>query len=95
MKKMSKIYTALIFAFLFAPIVILLVFSFNASKSLSVFSGFSFKWYRELLKDGETLISLKNTLILAFSASIISTVMGTAAAVGMHKLRNRYLPTSP
>ena len=91
MKKMSKIYTALIFAFLFAPIVILLVFSFNASKSLSVFSGFSFKWYRELLKDGETLISLKNTLILAFSASIISTVMGTAAAVGMHKLRNRYL----
>ena len=91
MKKMSKIYTALIFAFLFAPIVILLVFSFNASKSLSVFSGFSLKWYRELLRDGETLISLKNTLILAFSASIISTVMGTAAAVGMHKLRNRYL----
>ena len=91
MKKMSKIYTALIFAFLFAPIVILLIFSFNEAKSLSVFSGFSLKWYRELLRDGETLISLKNTLILAFSASIISTVMGTAAAVGMHKMRSRYL----
>ena len=91
MKRMSKVYTALIFAFLFAPIVILLIFSFNEAKSLSVFSGFSLKWYRELLRDGETLISLKNTLILAFSASIISTVMGTAAAVGMHKMRSRYL----
>ena len=87
----SRIYTGFIMLFLFAPIAILLFFSFNASKSLSVFSGFSMKWYRELLRDGETLISLKNTLILAFSASIISTVMGTAAAVGMHKLRSRYL----
>lgn len=77
--------------FLFAPIVILLVFSFNESKSLSVFSNFSLYWYKELLGDSETLNAVKNTLLLAFCASAISTVMGTAAAVGMNKLRNRYI----
>ena len=77
--------------FLFAPIAILLVFSFNASKSLSVFSGFSLNWYKELFKDTETLRSVRNTLILALSASVISTILGTAAAVGMDKLRNRAL----
>ena len=91
MKKASKIYTALIMIFLFAPIAILLVFSFNGAKSLSVFSEFSLKWYRELFKDAETLSAVRNTLILAFSASAISTVMGTAAAVGINKLRNRYI----
>ena len=91
MKRAAKIYTALIFVFLFAPIAILLVFSFNDAKSLSVFSGFSLKWYYELFRDAETLNALKNTLILAVIASIVSTVMGTAAAVGMNKLRSKYL----
>lgn len=91
MKRAAKIYTALIFIFLFAPIAILLVFSFNEAKSLSVFSSFSFKWYLELFRDSETLGALKNTLILAVSASVISTIMGTAAAVGINKLRSRYL----
>ena len=91
MKTSSKIYTALIMLFLFAPIAILLVFSFNESKSLSVFSGFSLYWYKELLRDSETLNAVKNTLLLACCASAISTVMGTAAAVGMNRLRNRYI----
>ena len=91
MKTSSKIYTALIMLFLFAPIAILLVFSFNESKSLSVFSSFSLYWYKELLRDSETLNAVKNTLLLAFCAAAISTVMGTAAAVGMNKLRNRYV----
>ena len=91
MKRAAKIYTTLIFVFLFAPIVILLVYSFNEAKSLSVFSGFSLKWYQELFCDGETLNALKNTLILAVIASLVSTAMGTAAAVGMNKLRNKYL----
>ena len=90
MKTSSKIFTALIMLFLFAPIIILLVFSFNESKSLSVFSNFSFNWYRELLKDTETLKSVRNTLVLALSASVISTVLGTAAAVGINKLKNKY-----
>ena len=94
MKPAAKIYTALIFLFLFAPIAILLVFSFNATKSLSVFSDFSVKWYRELFKDEETLRALQNTLVLAVSVSIISTAMGTAAAVGIHRLRRKYLKTA-
>ena len=82
MRPIAKVYTALIFLFLFAPIVILLVFSFNDGNSLSVFSGFS-------IHDTNTLGALKNTLILALSASIISTILGTAAAVGINKLRSR------
>ena len=91
MKPASKVFTALIMIFLFAPIVILLVFSFNEAKILSVFSGFSLYWYRELFRDSETLNAVKNTLVLAVCAAAISTVMGTAAAVGINKLRNRYL----
>lgn len=91
MKHASRIYTVLIFLFLFAPIAILLIFSFNETKSLSVFSGFSLKWYEELFRDGATLASVKNTLVLACFASAISTIMGTAAAVGIHKLRSRYI----
>ena len=94
MKPAAKIYTALIFIFLFAPIAILLVFSFNEARSLSVFSGFSFKWYIELFRDEETLRAVKNTLIVAICASSIATIMGTAAAVGIHKLRNRYMKTA-
>lgn len=93
MKISSKIYTTLIFVFLFAPIVVLLVFSFNEAKSLSVFSTFSFKWYEELFNDRSTLESVKNTLILATAATVISTVMGTAAAVGIHRIRSRWYRT--
>ena len=89
MRKMSKVYTALIMIFLFAPIAILLVFSFNEAKSLSVFSGFSLNWYRELFRDAETLGAVRNTLVLALCAAVVSTVMGTAAAVGINKLRSR------
>jgi len=89
-KPSSKIYTTLIFVFLFDPIAILLVFSFNESKSLSVFSQFSLKWYKELLSDSDTLESLKNSLVLALSATGISTVMGTAAAYGIYRLRREW-----
>ena len=93
MKPVAKVYTGLVLLFLFAPILILLVFSFNQGKSLSVFSGFSLYWYRELFRDQETLKAVRNTLLLAVSSSLLATVMGTAAAVGMHKLKNRYMRT--
>ena len=90
MKVSSKIYSAIIFLFLFAPIVILLVFSFNSTKSLSVFSGFSLRWYKELFSDSATLEAVRNTLLLALSATVISTVIGTAAALGIDRLRSRW-----
>lgn len=90
MKISAKIYSGIVFGILFAPILVLLVFSFNEAKSLSVFSGFSLKWYRELIKDRNTLEAVRNTLVLAACATVISTIMGTAAAVGINKLRSRW-----
>ena len=91
MKPIAKVYTAIIFLFLFAPIAILLVFSFNSGNSLSVFSGFSLYWYKELFQDSNTLEALRNTLVLSLCAAILSTVLGTAASVGMNKLRSKYM----
>lgn len=91
MKPIAKVYTAILFLSLFAPIVIMLVFSFNSGNSLSVLSGFSTYWYKELFHDANTLGALRNTLILALCAAILSTIMGTAAAVGMNKLRSKYM----
>ena len=90
MRLSSKIYSGIIFVFLFAPIAILLIFSFNESKSLSVMSGFSLKWYKELFRDTNTLQALRNSLLLAVVATAIATVMGTAAAWGIDRLRCRW-----
>ena len=94
MKLSSKIYSGIIFLFLFAPIAVLLVFSFNDAKSLSVFSEFSLKWYKELFNDRNTLAALKNTLILAVAATVISSLIGTVAAVGINKIRSRWYKTA-
>ena len=88
MKPCAKIYSALIFLFLFAPIIILLVFSFNASKSLSVMSGVSLKWYQELFRDANTLRALRNSVLLAVTATVIATVLGTLTAWGIDRLRS-------
>lgn len=90
MKKwVIRIFTAMVYIFLAAPIVILVIFSFNESKSLSVFSNCSVRWYLELLKDRNTLEAVRNSLILAVNATIIAAVMGTAAAWGIERLRSR------
>ena len=91
MKTLSKVYTALIFLILYAPIAVMVLFSFNASNSTGVFSGFSLYWYKELFNDPATLSALKNTLILAVTSSCIATVIGTVAAVGISKLKNKYM----
>lgn len=91
MKKLSVLYTALILVFLFAPIAVLIFFSFNQGSSTSVFTGFSFKWYAELLKNSEILDALKNSLILAVCSSSIATIVGTAAAFGIHHMKNKWL----
>jgi spermidine/putrescine transport system permease protein len=88
MKKASKIYMFLIFAFLYAPLLIIAFFSFNSSKSTAVFSGFSLQWYKELFRDQYTLSALKNTLVLAAVSSVISAIVGTAAAVGISKMKS-------
>lgn len=90
MSPLSKLYVAFIMLLLYSPIVLMIVFSFNSSASTSVITGFSLRWYESLLHDSATMNALKNTLILAVSSSLIATVMGTAAAVGINALRNKF-----
>lgn len=87
MKTISRIYIFLVLFFLYVPIIVLLLFSFNASTSTSVFNGFSFQWYKTVFQDSATLRALYNTIILAISSSVIATVLGTAAAVGLEKYK--------
>ncbi len=87
MKKISKIYMALVLLFLYLPIFVLIVFSFNETKSRSVFSGFTFDWYIKLFKNELILMSLRNTLIVSVSAAVIATLLGTVAAIGINAMR--------
>lgn len=80
-KIVSKLYMWLIYLFLYAPIIVLIIFSFNDSKSRSVWSGFTLKWYKLLLNDKEILMALRNTLVIAFISAIIATIIGTMAAI--------------
>jgi spermidine/putrescine transport system permease protein len=92
MKKYApRIYLCLIFAILYIPILTVILFSFNATSSTAEFSGFSFYWYAELFKSDEAWIALRNTLILASLSAIISTVIGTAAAEGIYKMRSKFI----
>ncbi len=88
-KYASTIYLCLIFAILYIPIVTVILFSFNATESTAEISGFSFRWYIELFKSKEAWIALRNTLILAVSSSLIATVIGTAAAEGIYKMKSK------
>ncbi len=94
MKAVSRIYATLVFFFLYAPIIVLIVFSFNSSSSTSVLSGFSLEWYKSLFQDETTLKALYNTLILAVCSSAIATVLGTMAAVGIDKYKNKLARSS-
>ena len=85
----SKIYIGLCMLFLYAPILVLIVFSFNESKSRAFFTGFTFKWYRQLFENELIMTSLFNSLLIALLASAISAVVGTAAAVGISKFGKR------
>ncbi len=91
MSPLSKLYVAFIMVLLYAPILVMIVFSFNSSASTSVITGFSLKWYKSLFADSATMKALGNTLILAVSSSLIATVMGTAAAVGINTYKNKYI----
>ncbi len=93
-KYASVIYLSLIFGILYIPIVTVILFSFNASESTAELSGLSFRWYVELFRSEEAWIALRNTLILAVSSALIATVIGTAAAEGIYKMRCKLCKTA-
>lgn len=86
-KSILASYSFLIYLVLYAPIIILIVYSFNDSKVNAVWKGFTMKWYYQLASDGDILIALKNSLLVAFASTLISTTIGTLAAVGMYKYK--------
>ncbi len=90
----SGIYLALVMLFLYLPIIMLIVLSFNGTNSTSVIQGFSTKWYVELFKDSATITALTNTLILAVTSAITATVIGTLAAVGIDKMKKGAVKSS-
>ena len=89
MKTLSRLYVGLIIFFLYAPVLVMIAFSFNDSSSVWVFTGFSLKWYAGLASDTTMLTALLHTIIIAVLSAVISTVLGTAAAVGIMALRKK------
>ena len=83
----SRFYIVLCLAFFYLPILVTMVFSFNNSKSLTRFTGFSLRWYGELLQNVEVLRAVYVSLSIAIAATVISTVLGTVTAIGLSKSR--------
>lgn len=87
--KLGTLFTTLVYALLFSPLLVMVFFSFNSTKSTTVFGGFSLRWYKELFASSDTVNALKNTMVLAVLSAVIATILGTLAAVGIWHLRNR------
>jgi spermidine/putrescine transport system permease protein len=85
-----KAYVGLVYLFLYAPILILMLFSFNNSRSRGYWGGFTLRWYKELFSDSAIMNSLFNTLTIAFVSAVVATILGTAAAVGIHYMKKSY-----
>jgi spermidine/putrescine transport system permease protein len=86
-KFLSRCYIGIILLFLYAPIIILIILSFNSSKSRSRWGGFTFKWYAELFQNEDIMAALYTTLIIAFASALIATILGTAAAIAMNSMK--------
>lgn len=90
----GRFFIVLAFLFLYAPILVLVVFSFNATSSTAVWAGFTLDWYRELFQNELILGALWTTLAVSALAAVLSTVIGTAAAIGFQNLRRRFRSVS-
>lgn len=86
----SRALMILVFLFLYAPILILIVFSFNEGNSNAVWQGFSLRWYEALFHNKKMMEAVSNTLLIAILATVISTIAGTFAAIGLFNIRRRW-----
>lgn len=86
-KFIERFYVGLILFFLYAPIIILIILSFNSSKSRSKWGGFTLHWYKELFQNQSIMNALYTTLIIAFLSALIATVIGTAAAIAINNMK--------
>lgn len=81
--------TWLVYAFFYAPIAVLIALSFNENRNVNIWTGFSTRWYGEILENADVLRALRNTLIVAAVSTVVSTVLGTAAALSLERFRFR------
>lgn len=88
-KTLSRIYLGIIFLFLYLPILVLIVLSFNDSKSRVVWGGFTLKWYAECFQNETIMSAFTTTLQITITAAILSTLIGTLAAIGIHAMKKR------
>lgn len=88
-KYLTKVYMGIIFIFLYAPIIVLAVFSFNESKSRGNWTGFSLKWYVELFQDHDIRSAFYYTISIAVVSAIVSTILGTIAAIGINSMKGK------
>lgn len=88
-KIFSKAYTGLIFLFLYAPILVLILFSFNEKKNVSKMTGFTLHWYGALLKDRQIMQAVYYTLLVAVISSLVAVIIGTMAAIGLYNRRGK------
>ncbi len=86
----GKIFAALTYVFLYAPIVVLIVFSFNSTKSRTIWSGFTLNWYKELFNDSLIMSSLQTTITVSVIASVAAAVIGTFAAIGFFNMKRNW-----
>ncbi|MBE3596411.1 MAG: ABC transporter permease subunit [Hydrogenibacillus sp.] len=86
---LSVTYALLVYAFLYAPIIVLVVYSFNRSRLNTVWTGFTFEWYGKLLQNGDILEATRTTLVVAVISTLAATALGTLVAVGMYKYHFR------
>ncbi|MDR2016170.1 MAG: ABC transporter permease subunit [Burkholderiales bacterium] len=84
--------SALVFAFLYIPLIVVVVFSFNDSKLNAEWVGFTFDWYRVLFNNSAMLTAARNSLFIAFMAATLATILGMMAGIAMHRFRSRFLP---
>ncbi|MFI3314004.1 MAG: ABC transporter permease [Eubacteriales bacterium] len=89
MKNFNRVFTVLVFVFLYIPMIVLLVASFNQGNDIAVWKGFTFAQYGELFRDSSLLELLRNSLIIAVLSSFIATALGTMAALGIHSMRGK------
>ena len=89
-KSIQKVYLALIFILLYAPIVTLMVLSFNESRTRAKWGGFTLKWYQELFKNEQIMSAFYTTLVIAFLAAAAATVIGTAASIAIQGMKQRW-----
>ena len=94
MRALRSAFMGIIMFILYAPILVMIFFSFNSAKSTSVFSGFSLRWYEELSYNTELTDGLINTVILALLSATIATVLGTVTAVGIVNMRKKWIKST-